>query len=51
MGRHYGLYHDYVDDELDRHRSHYSNAIVFGDLLCPTPSAIALPCLRSVTSV
>ncbi len=32
MGRHYGLYYDYVDDELDRHRSHYSDAIVFGDL-------------------
>lgn len=32
MGRHYGLYYDYIDDELDRHRSHYSDAIVFGDL-------------------
>jgi len=32
IGRHYGLYYDYIDDELDRHRSHYSDAIVFGDL-------------------
>ena len=32
VGRHYGLYYDYIDDELDRHRSHYSDAIVFGDL-------------------
>ena len=32
MGRHYGLYYDYIDDELDRHRSHYSDAIVFSDL-------------------
>ncbi len=32
MGRHYGLYYDYIDDELDRHRSHYSDAIIFGDL-------------------
>ena len=34
-GRHYGLYYDYIDDELDRHRSHYSDAIVFGDLFVP----------------
>jgi len=26
------LYYDYIDDELDRHRSHYSDALVFGDL-------------------
>ena len=32
IGRHYGLYYDYIDDELDRHRSHYSDAIVFGSL-------------------
>ena len=32
IGRHYGLYYDYIDDELDRHRSHYSDAVVFGDL-------------------
>ena len=32
IGRHYGLYYDFIDDELDRHRSHYSDAIVFGDL-------------------
>lgn len=32
IGRHYGLYYDYIDDELDRHKSHYSDAIVFGDL-------------------
>ena len=32
IGRHYGLYYDVIDDELDRHRSHYSDAIVFGDL-------------------
>ncbi len=32
IGRHYGLYYDYIDDELDRHRSHYSDAIIFGDL-------------------
>ncbi len=32
IGRHYGIYYDYIDDELDRHRSHYSDAIVFGDL-------------------
>ena len=35
IGRHYGLYYDYIDDELDRHRSHYSDAIVFGDLFVP----------------
>ncbi len=32
IGRHYGLYYDYIDDELDRHRSHYSDATIFGDL-------------------
>jgi len=32
IGRHYGLYYDVIDDEIDRHRSHYSDAIVFGDL-------------------
>lgn len=32
IGRHYGQYYDVIDDELDRHRSHYSDAIVFGDL-------------------
>ncbi len=32
IGRHYGLYYDFIDDELDRHRSHYSDAIIFGDL-------------------
>ncbi len=32
IGRHYGLYYDFIDDEIDRHRSHYSDAIVFGDL-------------------
>ena len=35
IGRHYGLYYDYIDDEIDRHRSHYSDAIVFGDLFVP----------------
>ena len=35
IGRHYGLYYDVIDDELDRHRSHYSDAIVFGDLNDP----------------
>ena len=35
IGRHYGLYYDHIDDELDRHRSHYSDAIVFGDLFVP----------------
>lgn len=32
IGRHYGLYYDFIDDELDRHRSHYADAVVFGDL-------------------
>ena len=32
IGRHYGLYYDFIDDELDRHRSHYADAIVYGDL-------------------
>ncbi len=32
IGRHYGLYYDYIDDELDRHRSHYSDAIIYSDL-------------------
>ncbi|MBT3602470.1 MAG: porin [Candidatus Latescibacteria bacterium] len=32
IGRHYGLYYDYIDDEIDRHKSHYSDAIIFGDL-------------------
>ena len=32
IGRHYGSYYDIIDDEIDRHRSHYSDAIVFGDL-------------------
>ncbi len=32
IGRHYGQYYDVIDDELDRHRSHYSDAVVFGDL-------------------
>ena len=32
IGRHYGLYYDFIDDELDRHRSRYADAVVFGDL-------------------
>ena len=32
IGRHYGQYYDVIDDEIDRHRSHYSDAAVFGDL-------------------
>ena len=37
IGRHYGLYYDYIDDELDRHCSHYSDSIVFGDLFVSKP--------------
>jgi len=32
IGRHYGVYYDVIDDEIDRHRSHYSDALVLGDL-------------------
>jgi predicted porin len=32
IGRHYSLYYDYIEDEIDRHRSHYSDAIVFSSL-------------------
>ena len=43
IGRHYGLYYDHIDDELDRHRSHYSDAIVFGDLFVPNSLAYRSP--------
>ena len=32
IGRHCGVYYDYIDDEIDRHHSHYSDAIVFSSL-------------------
>ena len=48
IGRHYGLYYDYIDDELDRHRSHYSDAIVFGDLFVSNSLVYRSPALGSV---
>ena len=47
IGRHYGLYYDYIDDELDRHRSHYSDAIVFGDLFVSNSLVYSSPQLGS----
>ncbi len=43
IGRHYGLYYDFIDDELDRHRSHYSDAIVFGDLFVSNAAVYRSP--------
>ena len=48
IGRHYGLYYDYIDDELDRHRSHYSDAIVFGDLFVSNALVYSSPDLGNV---
>ena len=48
IGRHYGLYYDYVDDELDRHRSHYSDAIFFGDLFVSNALVYTSPDFGSV---
>lgn len=48
IGRHYGLYYDYIDDELDRHRSHYSDAIVFGDLFVSNSLVYSSPEFQGV---
>jgi predicted porin len=43
IGRHYGVYYDVIDDEIDRHRSHYSDAVVLGDLFVSNSMVLRSP--------
>lgn len=46
IGRHYGVYYDVIDDEIDRHRSHYSDAVVFGDLFVSNSAVLSSPTFK-----